>query len=56
YAQSDTAIHAARGLRSLLHGFAVLRKQSAFELTESIKESRKFAVVAFLRGLQEREQ
>ncbi|MFT3654441.1 hypothetical protein DALLNEIH_00860 [Bacillus sp. B01(2024)] len=52
YARPENAIHAARGLRSLLHGFAALRKQSAFELTESIKESRKFAVVAFLRGLQ----
>ncbi|WP_416654174.1 TetR/AcrR family transcriptional regulator [Bacillus amyloliquefaciens] len=56
YARPENAIHAARGLRSLLHGFAVLRKQSAFELTESIKESRKFAVIAFLRGLQTSEQ
>ncbi|OIK20927.1 TetR/AcrR family transcriptional regulator [Bacillus amyloliquefaciens] len=56
YARPENAIHAARGLRSLLHGFAVLRKQSAFELTESIKESREFAVVAFLRGLQTSEQ
>ncbi|MBY8913971.1 WHG domain-containing protein [Bacillus sp. YC2] len=52
YAESGTAIHAARGLRSLLHGFAVLRKQTAFELSESIRDSRLFATRTFLNGLK----
>ncbi|PRS03089.1 TetR family transcriptional regulator [Bacillus atrophaeus] len=52
YANEQTAIHAARGLRSMLHGFAVLMRQHAFELSQDISESFLFSIRAFAEGLQ----
>ncbi|MED4798907.1 WHG domain-containing protein [Bacillus atrophaeus] len=52
YANEQTAIHAARGLRSMLHGFAVLMRQQAFELSQDISESFLFSIQTFAEGLQ----
>nr|WP_087993870.1 TetR/AcrR family transcriptional regulator [Bacillus subtilis] len=51
YANEKTAIHATRGLRSLLHGFTALIAKEAFELEEDISESLSFSIRTFLSGL-----
>ncbi|MEC1548787.1 TetR-like C-terminal domain-containing protein [Bacillus rugosus] len=51
YASEETAIHATRGLRSLLHGFTALIAKEAFEREEDISESLSFSIQTFLSGL-----
>ncbi|MCI4170271.1 TetR/AcrR family transcriptional regulator [Bacillus spizizenii] len=51
YASEKTAIHATRGLRSLLHGFTTLIAKEAFEREEDISESLSFSIRTFLSGL-----
>ncbi|MED0586636.1 TetR/AcrR family transcriptional regulator [Bacillus subtilis] len=51
YANEKTAIHATRGLRSLLHGFTALIAKEAFERLEEISESLSFSIRTFLSGL-----
>ncbi|WP_439024280.1 TetR/AcrR family transcriptional regulator [Bacillus halotolerans] len=51
YANEQTVIHATRGLRSLLHGFATLIGKEAFELKEDISDSLAFSIRLFLSGL-----
>ena len=51
YASEKTAIHATRGLRSLLHGFTALIAKEAFEREEDILESLSFSIRTFLSGL-----
>ncbi|MGG1347621.1 WHG domain-containing protein [Bacillus subtilis] len=51
YANEKTAIHATRGLRSLLHGFTALIAKEAFEREEEISESLSFSIRTFLSGL-----
>ncbi|MCY7782718.1 MULTISPECIES: TetR/AcrR family transcriptional regulator [unclassified Bacillus (in: firmicutes)] len=51
YASEKTAIHATRGLRSLLHGFTALIAKEAFEREEDILESLSFSIRTFLAGL-----
>ncbi|MCY8724516.1 TetR/AcrR family transcriptional regulator [Bacillus inaquosorum] len=51
YACEKTAIHATRGLRSLLHGFTALIAKEAFEREEDILESLSFSILTFLSGL-----
>jgi AcrR family transcriptional regulator len=51
YASEMTAIHATRGLRSLLHGFTTLIAKEAFEREEDISESLSFSIRTFLSGL-----
>ncbi|WP_338442519.1 TetR/AcrR family transcriptional regulator [Bacillus spizizenii] len=51
YASEKTAIHATRGLRSLLHGFTTLIAKEAFEREEDISESLSFSIRTFLFGL-----
>lgn len=51
YASDKTAIHATRGLRSLLHGFTALIAKEAFEREEDISESLSYSIRTFLSGL-----
>lgn len=51
YASEKTAIHATRGLRSLLHGFTALMAKETFEREEDILESLSFSIRTFLAGL-----
>lgn len=46
-----SAIHAVRGLRSIMHGFATLMQIRAFGLPYDIEDSLKMTVRAFLAGL-----
>lgn len=46
------AIHAVRGLRSLMHGFASLEQRSGFGMPLDLDESYKLAVTTYIRGLK----
>ncbi|WP_138494786.1 TetR/AcrR family transcriptional regulator [Paenibacillus pinistramenti] len=47
-----SAIHAVRGLRSILHGFVSLSKEEGFGLPYAWKESLDYTLRAFLKGLK----
>jgi AcrR family transcriptional regulator len=46
------AIHAVRGLRSLMHGFASLEQKGGFGMPLDVDESYQLAVTAFITGLK----
>ncbi|GGA50335.1 TetR/AcrR family transcriptional regulator [Paenibacillus physcomitrellae] len=48
----DQAIHAVRGLRSILHGFVSLSQGEGFGLPYAWKESLHYTLEAFLNGLE----
>jgi AcrR family transcriptional regulator len=48
----EEAIHAVRGIRSLMHGFASLEQKGGFRMPLDLDESYKLAVKTFLRGLK----
>ncbi|MEW8972088.1 MAG: WHG domain-containing protein [Mesobacillus sp.] len=48
----EDAIHAVRGLRSLMHGFASLEHKGGFGMPFDLDESYKLAVTALIRGLK----
>jgi AcrR family transcriptional regulator len=45
------ALHAVRGLRSMLHGFAALEQKSGFGMDLSVDESLRKMITAFLLGI-----
>ena len=47
----DAALHAIRGLRSLLHGFVSLEMGGGFGLPLDLDESFQQMVVVYLQGL-----
>ena len=47
----DDAIHAVRGLRALVHGFAALEAAEGFKMPYDLEESFRRALVAFLAGV-----
>ncbi|PKG25318.1 TetR/AcrR family transcriptional regulator [Niallia nealsonii] len=49
----ENLIHAIRGFRSLLHGFAFIDLKGGFGMPVDIDQSFTFLVDAFLRGLKE---
>ncbi|MBM7662360.1 AcrR family transcriptional regulator [Bacillus mesophilus] len=49
--ERENAIHAVRGLRSLLHGFASLEQKQAFGLPVNLDKSLHLLVNTFLAGL-----
>jgi len=53
--QGDEALHALRGLRSLVHGFATLEIAGGFGLPLDCDESFRRLVELFIRGLQNAE-
>lgn len=48
----EGAIHAVRGLRSLMHGFASLEQKGGFGMPLDLDESYRLAVKTFLRGMK----
>jgi len=48
----DAAIHAVRGLRSLLHGFASLEQKGGFGMSLELDTSIRYALDIFLDGLK----
>ena len=50
--KENEAIHAVRGLRSLMHGFASLEQRGGFGMPLDLDESYQLAVAAFIRGLK----
>jgi AcrR family transcriptional regulator len=49
--EGDAAIHAVRGLRSILHGFASLEQQGGFGIPLNLDVSLRLTLDAFLAGL-----
>lgn len=49
----DSALHAVRGLRSILHGFAALEQKGGFQLSLDLDVSLVLIVKAFLTGIKE---
>ncbi|MEZ4571224.1 MAG: WHG domain-containing protein [Thermomicrobiales bacterium] len=54
--EGDTAVHAIRGLRSLLHGFVMLETTGGFGIPLDIDESFERAVRTFILGLHYAEE
>ena len=50
--QSEDGLHAVRGLRSLVHGFATLEIAGGFGLPLSCDESFSRLLEVFIRGLE----
>ncbi|MFJ5758802.1 TetR/AcrR family transcriptional regulator [Neobacillus sp. NPDC093182] len=51
--EGDTALHAVRGLRSILHGFSSLEKSGGFKMRLNLDESLEIIINAFIQGIQE---
>lgn len=49
----EEGIHAVRGLRSLLHGFASIESEGGFGMAVEVNESFSFALDRFLAGLEQ---
>lgn len=54
--QGDTAVHAVRGLHSLLHGFAALEQTGNFNIPIDPNESLHLAVDFFIGGIKALQQ
>lgn len=50
--KEEESIHAVRGLRSLMHGFASLEHKRGFGMPLDLDESYQLAVAAFIKGLK----
>jgi AcrR family transcriptional regulator len=48
---ADEAVHAIRGLRSMVHGFASLESMGGFQLPEDLMESMAKAITYYFNGL-----
>jgi AcrR family transcriptional regulator len=51
--EGDLALHAVRGLRSILHGFAALEQKGGFKMALDLDESVKIVLKAFITGMRE---
>lgn len=51
--QGDLALHAVRGLRSILHGFSALEQKGGFKMTLDLDESIEIVIMAFIKGMKE---
>lgn len=49
--EGDRALHAVRGLRSILHGFSALEQKGGFKLTLDLDQSLEFILEAFIAGV-----
>jgi AcrR family transcriptional regulator len=49
----DTATHAVRGLRSILHGFSSLEQRGGFKMALDLNESLEIIIKAFIHGMRE---
>ena len=48
----EQAVHAVRGLRSLLHGFASLEAAEGFRMSVDKDASLRFIIVRYMEGIQ----
>lgn len=53
---NEAALHAVRGLRSLLHGFASLEQRGGFGLPLNLNESFRLLIDTFLAGIHKMKQ
>ena len=53
--QGDDAVHAIRGLRAILHGFASLEAAEGYKMALDLEESFRRLVNAYLNGLSRNE-
>jgi AcrR family transcriptional regulator len=51
---NETAIHATRGLRSILHGFASIEQKGGFAIELDINESFRFLIDTYIVGIKKR--
>ncbi|MFZ7942987.1 MULTISPECIES: TetR/AcrR family transcriptional regulator [Bacillaceae] len=51
--EGDLALHAVRGLRSILHGFSTLEQKGGFKMALDLDESLTIILKAFLAGIGE---
>ncbi|ALC91702.1 TetR family transcriptional regulator [Bacillus sp. FJAT-18017] len=51
--EGESAIHAVRGLRSILHGFSSLEQKGGFGLALETDLSLTFIIKSFLKGIEE---
>lgn len=51
--EGDRALHAVRGLRSILHGFSSLEQNGGFKLALDLDESINIIVKAFINGMKD---
>jgi AcrR family transcriptional regulator len=51
--EGDTATHAVRGLRSILHGFSSLEQGGGFKMALDLNESLEIIIKAFIHGMRE---
>ena len=51
--EGDRAIHAVRGLRSILHGFSSLEQRGGFKMALNADESLLIIIRAFLAGMED---
>jgi AcrR family transcriptional regulator len=52
--EGDTALHAVRGLRSILHGFSSLEQSGGFKMALDLNESLEVIIKAFIYGMREK--
>jgi AcrR family transcriptional regulator len=51
--EGDFALHAVRGLRSILHGFSALEQKGGFKMELNLDESVEIVITAFMKGMKE---
>jgi len=51
--EGERALHAVRGLRSILHGFSSLEQKGGFKMSLDLNESLMIIIKAFLAGMEE---
>jgi len=51
--EGERALHAVRGLRSILHGFSALEQKGGFKMALDLDESLTIIIMAFLAGMGE---
>lgn len=50
--EGETALHAVRGFRSILHGFSSLEKSGGFKMALNLDESLEIIIKAFINGIR----
>lgn len=50
--EGDRALHAVRGLRSILHGFSSLEQRGGFKMSLDLDESLSIIIKAFIQGMK----
>lgn len=51
--EGDIALHAVRGIRSILHGFSSLEQSGGFKMALDLNESLETIIKAFIHGLRQ---